>query len=138
MDNEKDKEDPNIGHEGPDDLATTTLADERQLSFEPEPFVSALSSPRQLQRSETLPPEPRAQGTGKVHPRLICLSPTRSWISFSISRFIPTLPIEPQRYEEAINNPIYGKEWKLAIKKEYNSLMKNGAWELVDLPQARM
>ena len=41
--------------------------------------------------------------------------------------------VEPQSYEEAVNHPIYGKEWELAIKGEYESLMKNGAWELVEL-----
>lgn len=45
-----------------------------------------------------------------------------------------TLPIEPQGYEEAINDPIYGKEWELAIKEEYDLLIKNGSWELAELP----
>jgi len=48
-----------------------------------------------------------------------------------------TLPIEPQSYEETINDPIYGKEWELAIKEEYDSLMKNGAWELVENPPSK-
>ena len=41
---------------------------------------------------------------------------------------------EPQNYQDAINDPIYGTGWELAIKEEYESLMKNGAWELVELP----
>jgi hypothetical protein len=32
------------------------------------------------------------------------------------------------------NHHLYGKEWELAIKEEYDSLMKNGAWELVEAP----
>ena len=44
---------------------------------------------------------------------------------------------EPQRYQDAINDPIYGKEWELAIKEEFESLMKNGAWELVELPPGK-
>jgi hypothetical protein len=35
--------------------------------------------------------------------------------------------IEPQSYEEAVNHPVYGKEWTAAIQEEYDSLMKNGA-----------
>ena len=45
--------------------------------------------------------------------------------------------IEPQSYEEAVNHPVYGKEWRAAIEEEYNSLMKNGAWELVELPPGK-
>ena len=41
---------------------------------------------------------------------------------------------EPQNYQDVINDPIYGKEWELAIKEEYDSLMKNGMWELAELP----
>jgi len=41
--------------------------------------------------------------------------------------------IEPQSYEEAVNHPIYAKEWIMAIKEEYESLIKNGTWELVKL-----
>jgi len=45
--------------------------------------------------------------------------------------------IEPQSYEEAINHPVYGKEWGLVVKEEYDTLMKNGAWELVELPPGK-
>ena len=44
---------------------------------------------------------------------------------------------EPRTYTEAVNHPLYGKEWELAIKEEYDSLMKNGAWELVEAPPGR-
>jgi hypothetical protein len=42
--------------------------------------------------------------------------------------------MEPRTYVEAVNHPLYGKEWELAIKEEYDSLMKNGTWELVEAP----
>ena len=45
--------------------------------------------------------------------------------------------MEPQSYEEAINHPVYAKEWVMAIQEEYESLMKNGAWELVELPPGK-
>jgi Reverse transcriptase (RNA-dependent DNA polymerase) len=48
-----------------------------------------------------------------------------------------TTYLEPQSYNEAINNPFYGKEWAAAIQEEYDSLMKNSAWELVDLPPTK-
>ena len=45
--------------------------------------------------------------------------------------------IEPQSYEEAVNHPVYAREWKAAIQDEDDSLMKNGAWELVELPPGK-
>ena len=44
---------------------------------------------------------------------------------------------EPQCQGEAVNHPIYGTELELAIKEEYESLMKNGAWEPVNLPPGK-
>jgi hypothetical protein len=44
---------------------------------------------------------------------------------------------EPRNYREAINHPLYGKKWELAIREEYESLMKNGAWGLVEAPPGR-
>ena len=29
-------------------------------------------------------------------------------------------------YQDAVNHPLYGKEWELAIQEEYESLMENG------------
>jgi len=45
--------------------------------------------------------------------------------------------MEPQNYQDAINDPIYGKEWELAIKEEYDSLMKNSVCEPVELPPGK-
>jgi hypothetical protein len=39
--------------------------------------------------------------------------------------------LEPQMFEEAVNHPVYGKQWKQAIHDEYNSIMKNQTWKLV-------
>ena len=41
---------------------------------------------------------------------------------------------DPTSYEGAIKDPICGKKWELAIKEEYEFLIKNNAWELVELP----
>ena len=41
--------------------------------------------------------------------------------------------MESQNYQDAINDPIYGMEWELAMKEEYHeSLTKNGTCELVE------
>ena len=45
--------------------------------------------------------------------------------------------MEPQCFEETVNYPVYAKEWIMAIQEEYESLMKNGTWELVELPPGK-
>eukprot|EP00794_Sanderia_malayensis_P003565 gene3565-biopygen3052 len=43
---------------------------------------------------------------------------------------------EPTTIQQALNSPAKGK-WKAALDSEYSSLMKNEAWNLVQLPQGR-
>ena len=43
---------------------------------------------------------------------------------------------EPQSIEEALKSK-YAKEWKAAADTEYDSLIANETWELVELPQDR-
>ena len=43
---------------------------------------------------------------------------------------------EPQTLNEALNSN-YSKEWKEAADDEYQSLLKNETWDLVDLPEGR-
>ncbi len=43
---------------------------------------------------------------------------------------------EPTTFNEAINGD-NSPQWKDAVKSEYESLMKNGTWQLVDLPPGR-
>jgi hypothetical protein len=45
--------------------------------------------------------------------------------------------MEPQTFEEAINDLKYGKEWEAAIRDEYKSIMKNKTWKLVPRPKNR-
>lgn len=40
---------------------------------------------------------------------------------------------EPLSYSEAIRSP-YAREWRAAMDDEYQSLMKNRTWEVVELP----
>ena len=42
---------------------------------------------------------------------------------------------EPVTMQEAINHPTQGKQWEKAIQDEYNSLMKNHTWDLVQRPK---
>ncbi|CAI7912037.1 unnamed protein product [Closterium sp. NIES-54] len=49
--------------------------------------------------------------------------------------FFTPLPGEPATVEEALSGP--QKEWKAAMDAEFNSLIENGTWELVELPEGR-
>jgi hypothetical protein len=42
-------------------------------------------------------------------------------------------PYEPQTLQEA-QNDTYWSNWKQAIQEEYDSLLENGTWEIVDRP----
>jgi hypothetical protein len=42
----------------------------------------------------------------------------------------------PKDYQEAISSED-AHNWKIAIEEEHSSLMENGTWELVQLPEGR-
>lgn len=44
---------------------------------------------------------------------------------------------EPQLYEEAINEPVYGCRWREAIETELDNLAPLDTWEYRELPQGR-
>ncbi|CAI7867203.1 unnamed protein product [Closterium sp. NIES-54] len=50
--------------------------------------------------------------------------------------FFTPLPGEPATVEEALSGP-QKKEWKAAMDAKLNSLIENGTWELVELPEGR-
>ncbi|CAI7791338.1 unnamed protein product [Closterium sp. NIES-54] len=50
--------------------------------------------------------------------------------------FFTPLPGEPATVEEALIGP-QKEEWKAAMDAEFNSLIENGTWELVELPEGR-
>jgi hypothetical protein len=44
--------------------------------------------------------------------------------------------VEPASYRAPLTSALVS-EWQTAMQHEYNSLMDNGRWELVDLPADR-
>ncbi|CAI7848270.1 unnamed protein product, partial [Closterium sp. NIES-54] len=50
--------------------------------------------------------------------------------------FFTPLPGEPATVEDALSGP-QKEEWKAAMDAEFNSLIENGTWELVELPEGR-
>ena len=44
---------------------------------------------------------------------------------------------EPQSLQAAINHLEYGKQWEAAVLDEYESLLSNDTWTLVELPEGR-
>ena len=49
----------------------------------------------------------------------------------------PCNSVEPRFFKEAGDGP-QGAQWKNATDADYNSLLKNETWELVDLPENKM
>jgi len=43
---------------------------------------------------------------------------------------------EPKTIDEALSGT-HAKEWKEAAESEYQSLMENDTWDLVELPEGR-
>jgi transposase InsO family protein len=109
-----------------------------------EPVITQPQSQTQPQSTD---PEPRDQRIRKAPQRLDPgtyvsaqhESQTQSHVAWKADTTMwnESAAIEPQNYEDAVNHPLYGKEWTAAIQEEYDSLMKNGAWELVDLPRGK-
>ena len=133
-----------IGNEDDD----STIA--RHSTIEPETFVSAPSSPSVSSQPQPKPagPEPRTQRVRKAAPAPFDPgsyisaqheAQSQSHVAYKADTTMwnESASIEPQSYEEAVNHPVYGKEWTAAIQEEYDSLIKNGAWELVDLPPGK-
>jgi hypothetical protein len=58
------------------------------------------------------------------------LTEVGSWKEISSSQNLP------MDYQEAISSED-AHNWKMAIEEEYSSLMENGTWELVQLPEGR-
>ncbi|CAI7893970.1 unnamed protein product [Closterium sp. NIES-53] len=50
--------------------------------------------------------------------------------------FFTPLPREPATVEEALSGP-QKEEWKPALDAEFDGLIENGTWELVELPEGR-
>ena len=44
---------------------------------------------------------------------------------------------EPTSYEEAISDPIHGRQWKDAVEEELYNLESHHTWEFEELPQSR-
>ncbi len=70
----------------------------------------------------------QAHGEGRTKERR--RNPYWSWKEISTSQKLP------KDYQEAIS-PEDAHNWKIDMEEEYSSLMKNGTWELVQLPKGR-
>jgi len=108
-----------------DELETVTT-DAREESSEPERAQQPQEEPR-------LPPRCRAPPVRYESEEWT----RRTRHSAHMSTTMWSESAEPCNYLEAVNHLLYRKERERTIKEEYNSLMKNGAWELVEAPPGR-
>jgi hypothetical protein len=63
-------------------------------------------------------------------------NPPKRYTDFVSSVVLITNDGEPSCYQEAINDIDYAK-WKMEMKEEMDSLVKNKTWDLVELPKDR-
>ena len=121
----------------------------RDVTFNELDFTSRSESAGQLnptevelgQGQETRPADLEPEGEEPRYPERERHAPTR----FGIDEFADlaeaeglceTQTNEPTSIEEAFTSD-RGQEWKLAAHEEYQSLMENHTWDLVELPQGR-
>jgi len=62
--------------------------------------------------------------------------PTRFSEEFATAKLAFSNHDEPQTFKEALSRPD-GKQWEKAALTEYESILRNQTWEIVDLPQGR-
>ena len=78
-----------------------------------------------------------AQDTGTPIPERRSGRERRPVRFFDEARGATDRPSVPLTYEEAVNNKIYGQNWKDAIKDELIKLQALDTWEFTDLPEDR-
>ena len=45
---------------------------------------------------------------------------------------------KPRTYDEAISDPIYGRQWREALEEELQNLEQHNTWEYDKLPSGRI
>jgi len=155
---EIDSEDgePSESDDGDGDGGESDNEISRAPTIETEPFVSAPSSPKdpvpeipsqRVRKPKPPPYDPASYVSSQDEAaKLEAAKPeaakrkAQSHVSYAFktttTMWSESGQIEPQSYE-AVNHPVYAKEWIMATQEEYESLMKNGAWELVELPPGK-
>jgi hypothetical protein len=88
----------------------------------PEAGASAVCSTRPVRSTRSQPPK-----------RYVDYTSDYSLVASNVSNDNPNVSV-PLSYKEAINGPLC-REWSAAMKSEYDSLMGNKVWTLVDRPQ---
>ena len=94
----------------------------------PNPDVPAVGDVEEQPQQE-IPAPPRRSTRERRAPR-------EYWIANPVERACVASLEEPANYKEAVTGPD-SKQWEQAMANEYNSIMENGTWELVPLPQGR-
>ena len=101
------------------------VGDEEQ----PQEEVPEVDDPEGQKPQEESPP-PLRRSTRERRP------PQKYWIANPAERACVASFVEPTTYKEAVTGPD-AKQWEQAMTNEYNSIMENGTWELVQLPAGR-
>ena len=95
----------------------------------PEVQPVQLEKRKRLDEGDDSFPEPK-----HIRALLAMLAEEKDDIPETVHSVMNRVPI-PVRYDDAINDPIFGKEWKQAIEEEILSLTANNTWKYVVAPQ---
>jgi hypothetical protein len=98
------------------------------LSAYPPVYVNACCDPQQGVAREDIVEQPNLAFTVVAPPH----HPPGSVVTLLSARDC----VEPAPYRAALSSDQYA-EWQVAMQHEYDSLLSNGTWELVDLPASR-
>lgn len=128
--------------------ATNSVKERRDVQFNESEFecIGKSSSPTNqhttmnwdassdgLTNQHTVPEQQARRESNRSH-----MPPVRYGIDDYVSHVAYTVNeiIEPQTFKHAAQSP-QATEWMAAAKDEYDSLMENNTWDLVELPQNR-
>lgn len=114
----------------PIETSTTSRTKRKALAGEPRPC----GRPRKVVEEITDAPLPSSITIGNVPPPpAVTASESTTEQAMSITEANSKV-YEPKTYDKAVNDPIYGRQWKDTVDEELFNLESHNTWEFEELP----
>ena len=138
----------NDGHIVRDPTKTTNQTSKKRVRRDKSNQIESMSTSESSSESDTETEHPNirfktssAESRAAARERLMNVKLPETFLTACSLAAIQTpidnaLRPDPQSYSEAMRSPD-SRKWKEAIQTEYDSLMENGTWKIVDLPPGR-
>ena len=114
-------------------LLVTVEVDRHEVTIQPQ-VEEELQGMATYVAAPQLENAPRSRRPPQRHGEWIYLIDQNNYACAAFSTI--DIPDEPESFEEAMRSP-QREQWKHAMNKEFDSLMKNGTWEYQELPKER-